>query len=31
MIYPNSNTITAELTIPSQCEGVIACAGGISV
>ncbi|WP_165229979.1 arylsulfatase [Aquisphaera insulae] len=31
LIYPNSHTITAELTIPEQgCEGVIACAGGVS-
>jgi len=31
MIYPNSHTITAELTIPPNgCEGVIACAGGVS-
>jgi arylsulfatase len=30
IIYPNSHTITAELTIPEKCEGVIACAGGIS-
>jgi arylsulfatase len=30
LIYPNSHTITAELTIPEKCEGVIACAGGVS-
>jgi arylsulfatase len=31
MIYPNSHTITAELTIPEGgSEGVIACAGGVS-
>jgi arylsulfatase A-like enzyme len=31
LIYPNSHTITAELTIPDKaCEGVIACAGGIT-
>src|SRR5262249_25666824 len=31
IIYPNSHTITAELTIPEKgCEGVIACAGGIA-
>ena len=31
LIYPNSHTITAELTVPEKgCEGVIACAGGIS-
>jgi arylsulfatase len=31
IIYPNSHTITAELSVPEQgCEGVIACAGGIS-
>jgi arylsulfatase len=31
VIYPNSHTITAELTIPEgRCEGVIACAGGVS-
>jgi arylsulfatase len=30
-IYPNSHTITAELTVPEKgCEGVIACAGGSS-
>ncbi|HEY7313745.1 MAG TPA: arylsulfatase [Gemmataceae bacterium] len=29
IIYPNSHTITADLTIPEKgCEGVIACAGG---
>jgi arylsulfatase len=31
IVYPNSHTITAELTIPEGgCEGVIACAGGVS-
>jgi arylsulfatase len=31
LIYPNSHTITAELTVPEKgCEGVIACAGGVS-
>ncbi len=31
IIYPNSHTITAQLTIPeSACEGVIACCGGLS-
>jgi arylsulfatase len=31
IIYPNSQTITAELTIPEKgCEGVIACAGDVS-
>jgi arylsulfatase len=31
LIYPNSHTITAELTVPEkECEGVIACAGGVS-
>jgi arylsulfatase len=31
LIYPNSHTITAELTVPENgCDGVIACAGGIS-
>src|SRR5262245_38761900 len=28
LVYPNSHTVTAELTIPEKgCEGVIACAG----
>jgi arylsulfatase len=31
MVYPNSHTITSELTIPEKgAEGVIACAGGLS-
>jgi arylsulfatase len=31
LIYPNSHTITAELMVPEKgCEGVIACAGGVS-
>ncbi len=31
MVYPNSHTITADLIVPEAgCEGVIACAGGIS-
>jgi arylsulfatase len=31
LIYPNSHTITAELRVPDkECEGVIACCGGIS-
>jgi arylsulfatase len=31
LIYPNSHTITAEITVPADgCEGVLACAGGIS-
>src|SRR5262249_26077210 len=31
VVYPNSHTVTAELTVPEKrCEGVIACAGGSS-
>jgi arylsulfatase len=30
IIYPNSHTITADLIVPEKCEGVIACAGGVS-
>jgi arylsulfatase len=31
IIYPNSHTITVDLTVPEKgCEGVIACAGGVS-
>jgi arylsulfatase len=31
LIYPNSHTITAELTVPEKgCEGVIACSGGVA-
>ena len=31
IVYPNSHTVTADLIVPeSGCEGVIACAGGIS-
>lgn len=31
MVYPNSHTITAEITVPEKgCEGVLTCAGGIS-
>lgn len=30
MIYPNSHSITAQVTIPDKCEGVITCCGGIS-
>jgi len=30
-IYPNSHTITANLTVPENgCDGVIACAGGVA-
>jgi arylsulfatase len=32
IVYPNSHTITAELSIPEKgCEGVIACTGGGSI
>jgi arylsulfatase len=32
LVYPNSHTVTAELSIPEKgCEGVIACCGGASV
>ncbi|CAN5327342.1 arylsulfatase AtsD [soil metagenome] len=31
LVYPNSHSITADLTIPERgCEGVITCCGGIS-
>ena len=31
LVYPNSHSITAEITVPEEgCEGVIACTGGIS-
>jgi arylsulfatase len=30
LVYPNSHTLVAELTVPEKgCEGVIACAGGL--
>jgi arylsulfatase A-like enzyme len=31
LVFPNSHTITADLTVPETgCEGVIACCGGVS-